>query len=108
SKKDNDDNNAMNIHNNSNGNGSIINNHDVGIRRFTECSTYKEAERQIRSELVKKSMIEIRRLLSKLPDSISDWNNNNLEEAKAINVKKLDVEEIEILGLNGAQKILAQ
>nr|CAG8444382.1 7044_t:CDS:10 [Entrophospora candida] len=86
---------------------NIINN-NVEIKQYTECSTYKEAERQIRDGLIEKSMIEIQRLLAKLPNSISDWNNNNVEEAKTINIKKLDIEEIETLGLDNAQKILVQ
>nr|CAG8462207.1 14372_t:CDS:10 [Entrophospora candida]CAG8462965.1 9110_t:CDS:10 [Entrophospora candida] len=72
---------------------------------FIEYPTYKGAGNQMNEGIFMRALIEIRQLLTKLPNSISDWNSDSVEEAKAINVKKLgNFEGIESLRLNNAQK----
>ncbi|CAJ0874658.1 7551_t:CDS:10 [Entrophospora sp. SA101] len=76
---------------------------------FIEYPTYKGAGNQMNEGIFMRALIEIRQLLTKLPNSISDWNSDSVEEAKAINVKRLgNFEGIEPLRLNNAQKSIDQ
>ncbi|CAJ0746749.1 6904_t:CDS:2, partial [Entrophospora sp. SA101] len=108
SEKDVADDKNQNIDSNANNNNEDSERNDVEIKQYAECSTYKEAEIQIRNGLLTKSMNEIQQSLAKLPDSLLGWNSNCVEEAKNIDVKELDFKEIETLRLDNAQKILVQ
>nr|CAG8460597.1 6147_t:CDS:2 [Entrophospora candida] len=108
SEKDVADDKNQNIDSNANNNNEDSKRNDVEIKQYAECSTYKEAEIQIRNGLLTKSMNEIQQSLAKLPDSLLGWNSNCVEEAKNIDVKGLDFKEIETLRLDNAQKILVQ